>query len=163
MGTVNPRCISCSGYGKIDNWQCPRCKGTGHNPYAIHWVICGGESGKDARPMHPNWARSLRRQCNDAGIPFFFKQWGEWKPNEIGESAIYETGTFIDKAGEWGNNPVGSFVRILGMNWGTAMSKSGKKKSGRLLDGREWNEFPIPVKESVGADDPDLYSGGFDY
>src|SRR6202007_2869845 len=44
----------------------------------LDWVICGGESGPDARPMHPDWARSLRDQCAAAGVPFFFKQWGEW-------------------------------------------------------------------------------------
>lgn len=42
---------------------------------AVHWVICGGESGPNARPMQPNWARSLRDQCQAAGVPFFFKQW----------------------------------------------------------------------------------------
>ena len=46
----------------------------------IHWVICGGESGSKARPMNRTWARSLRDQCTDAGVPFFFKQWGEWAP-----------------------------------------------------------------------------------
>ena len=45
---------------------------------ALHWVIVGGESGPGARPMHPDWARSLRDQCATAGVPFFFKQWGEW-------------------------------------------------------------------------------------
>jgi protein gp37 len=44
----------------------------------IDWVIAGGESGPGARPMHPDWARSLRDQCTAAGVPFFFKQWGEW-------------------------------------------------------------------------------------
>lgn len=53
-------------------------------PHDIHWVICGGESGPNARPMHPDWARSLRDQCVDAGVPFFFKQWGEWGPDYIG-------------------------------------------------------------------------------
>lgn len=45
---------------------------------AIDWVIAGGESGHGARPMHPDWARSLRDQCASADVPFFFKQWGEW-------------------------------------------------------------------------------------
>jgi protein gp37 len=49
---------------------------------AIHWVICGGESGPHARPMHPDWARSLRDQCKAAGVPFFFKQWGAYWPDE---------------------------------------------------------------------------------
>lgn len=46
----------------------------------LDWVIVGGESGKGARPVHPDWARSLRDQCAAAGVPFFFKQWGEWAP-----------------------------------------------------------------------------------
>lgn len=69
----------------------------------IDWVIVGGESGSNARPMQADWVRSLRDQCQEAGVPFFFKQWGEY--NEHGE-------------------------------------KVGKDKSGRLLDGVEYNEFP---------------------
>ena len=48
-----------------------------NNPGLLHWVICGGESGPGARPMHPQWARSLRDQCKAAGVAFLFKQWGE--------------------------------------------------------------------------------------
>ena len=48
----------------------------------LDWVICGGESGPHARPMHPDWARSLRNQCQAAKVPFLFKQWGAWAPNE---------------------------------------------------------------------------------
>ena len=70
---------------------------------AVDWVIVGGESGRGARPMHPDWARSLRDQCQDAGIPFLFKQWG-------------------------GHD-----------EYGTPMPK---KASGRVLDGRTWDEFP---------------------
>lgn len=63
---------------------------TGHEPRftskvmrrPIHWVIAGGESGHGARPMHPDWARTLRDQCQAAGVPFLFKQWGEWAPRE---------------------------------------------------------------------------------
>jgi protein gp37 len=46
----------------------------------IDWVICGGESGPEARPMHTDWARGLRDQCAAVGTPFLFKQWGEWLP-----------------------------------------------------------------------------------
>ena len=53
-------------------------------PCHIDWVICGGESGPNARPMHLNWARSLRDQCQHAGIAFLFKQWGEWAPGDSG-------------------------------------------------------------------------------
>lgn len=47
---------------------------------ALDWIVCGGESGPGARPMHPDWARLLRDQCAEAGVPFFFKQWGQWAP-----------------------------------------------------------------------------------
>lgn len=88
-----------------------------HLPPAVHfgwldgidWLVCGGESGANARPMHPEWARSLRDQCQSAGVPFFFKQWGAFAP----------LGT-----------PHNLMIRI------------GKKKAGRLLDGRTWDEFP---------------------
>jgi protein gp37 len=52
----------------------------------IHWVIVGGESGRGARPMKPEWVRKIRDQCLDAGVPFFFKQWGAWGPDGIKRS-----------------------------------------------------------------------------
>lgn len=54
-------------------------------PARIDWVIVGGESGNGARPMQADWARSLREQCREAGVAFFFKQWGNYAPNEAGE------------------------------------------------------------------------------
>lgn len=92
----------------------------------IDWVICGGESGKNARPMHPDWVRSLRDQCADAGVPFLFKQWGEYAPNGYIDP---ETRTIID-----------------GSEW---MDKMGKKLAGRLLDGVEHNEFPQEAIEAA--------------
>lgn len=88
------------------------------NPIALDWIICGGETGPKARPMHPDWARSLRDQCKNAGVPFFFKQWGEWGPN-------------------WLNDDDGK--KIEGSEW---IDKLGKKKAGRILDGRTWDEYP---------------------
>lgn len=79
----------------------------------IDWIICGGESGTRARPMHPDWARSLRDQCEAAGVKFFFKQWGEWMP---------------DEPNWWHGN---AWIR-----------KVGRTKAGALLDGREWREVP---------------------
>jgi protein gp37 len=81
----------------------------------IGWVIAGGESGPNARPMHPDWARSLRDQCAAAGVAFFFKQWGEYAP----ATAVGET---------WRHPEVPQRV--------------GKKRAGRLLDGRTHDEFP---------------------
>lgn len=88
----------------------------------ISWVICGGESGREARPMRPDWARSLRDQCAAAGVAFHFKQWGEYAP----------TGAVVARRDtDW--HPVEEISRV------------GKKAAGRLLDGREWNEFPAAV------------------
>lgn len=86
----------------------------------LDWVICGGESGPGARPMHPDWARSLRDQCQASGTSFFFKQWGEWWP---AGRRIMEN------------------KQMVGMD-GEAFYKIGKKAAGRLLDGREWREMP---------------------
>lgn len=86
---------------------------------ALDWVVVGGESGKNARPMQLDWALSLRDQCQSAGVPFFFKQWGEHAPN-----------WFCDGDGKYDGGPI----------W---MDRMGKKAAGRLLDGREWNEYPV--------------------
>jgi protein gp37 len=91
----------------------------------LHWVICGGESGPGARPMHPDWARSLRDQCQAAGVPFFFKQWGEWEPRRG-----FACPDDLPRAGWHHFDPECSMRRL------------GKKNAGRLLDGREWNEVP---------------------
>jgi protein gp37 len=50
----------------------------------IHWVIVGGESGPDFRPMDGEWARAIRDQCLEAGVAFFFKQWGGFRPTSGG-------------------------------------------------------------------------------
>lgn len=93
----------------------------------IDWIIAGGESGPKARPMHPEDPRSIRDQCQTAGVPFFFKQWGTWFP--LGQ-----------KSNGWDGSS-GPGVRNDDFI-GQPMYRIGKKKAGRLLDGREWNEFP---------------------
>lgn len=93
----------------------------------IDWVIVGGESGPGARPMHPEWPRSIRDQCQAAGVPFFFKQWGEWGPKPNGDWNTKDRHWFHDGPGE---------------DDGTEVFRVGKRVTGRLLDGREWNEFP---------------------
>lgn len=106
---------------------------------AIHWVIVGGESGSQARPMHINWARAVRDQCQAEGTKFFFKQWGEWV--KVGESNMMP----LNQLGKLKfMRPDGSFLNkgdfldasMIGV-W-----RAGKKAAGRLLDGREWNEMP---------------------
>lgn len=113
----------------------------------IDWVICGGESGHNARPMHPNWARSIRDQCQEAGVPFFFKQWGEWAPLS-GHHVMVPGGNYSFTAGgeqifENDNREqyVWSFDDIDDDDCFSAI-RVGKTIAGRLLDGREWNEYP---------------------
>jgi protein gp37 len=101
----------------IDNW--------------LHWVICGGETGPGARPMHPDWVRSLRDQCQSAGVPFFLKQMGEWKSEFATESELDEVLRLADDGK----------MRTFSMDRGQFF-RVGKKTAGRILDGREWNEVP---------------------
>jgi protein gp37 len=105
----------------------------------LNWVICGGESGPGARPMHPDWARSLRDQCQAAGVPFFFKQWGEW--SQYFHDLNHKSSVMI--------NPPKPNNILLGKcsdNTAVNMKRVGKKAAGRLLDGREYNEMPKVTK-----------------
>ncbi|MGJ3704591.1 phage Gp37/Gp68 family protein [Variovorax sp. AFSI2.2] len=123
--------------GELDaDGKCPVCEGRGiweiSEPLSkdekalirpgIDWVIIGGESGPGARPMHPDWARDLRDQCEAHHVPFLFKQWGEWAPYDRSraDGAVFASPKSLDE-------PIQRF---------------GKKLAGRLLDGREWNEVP---------------------
>jgi len=102
----------------------------------IDWVIVGGESGTNARPMHPDWARSLRDQCADVGVPFFFKQWGEWYP--IGD--VHGRAVRVDRVEIDGRLVPASCYH----DWsdGFLSLRIGKKTAGRLLDGLEHSAFP---------------------
>lgn len=112
---------------------------------SLDWVICGGESGAHARPMHPDWARGLRDQCAAAGVPFFFKQWGEWAdftdcppPSGREERIITPSGEVIG-ASDGKRGTVDALWQHCGGAW---MARVGKKAAGRLLDGQEHNAFP---------------------
>lgn len=119
---------------------------------AIHWVICGGESGNNARPMHPDWARSLRDQCAAAGVPFFFKQWGEFAPGSDYETSAkhYAVLTNGDRVQINSRQP-GLMAKYQAEEWNslspTIMRKIGKHNARRLLDGVEHNAFPHTEKE----------------
>jgi protein gp37 len=114
---------------------------TQHSDMArIAWVIAGGESGHGARPMHIEWARSLRDQCEAAGVPYFHKQNGEWQDIESAED-VERRGYTGKLDGKWrwvnlagGHGYHGESVR--------RMHRVGKRAAGSLLDGREHKEFP---------------------
>lgn len=112
--------------------------------YGIDWIIAGGESGRNARPTHPGWFRSLRDQCSSANVPFFFKQWGEWAPwhhsslSEGMELSAENTNrrVNISLSGSVGGNP-----HIPG---DYTMYRFGKARSGRSLDGVVHDGYPVP-------------------
>ena len=114
----------------------------GINFDGISWTIIGGETGPGARPMHPEWVRSLRDQCQASGTPYFFKQWGEW------EIASEENGHYCSDMEQNAAYWVDTDGKMAKPSWhdlsgnAYAMVKVGKKKAGRLLDGREWNQYP---------------------
>lgn len=122
----------------------------GLNLDGISQVITGGESGPGARPMHPDWARGVRDQCNAAGVAFFFKQWGSWAPNGQGcDVKGIPYGSIGSKRVHWLTGggevlPIGSELLQPGDANHTLLTtmRIGKKRAGRLLDGREWNERP---------------------
>lgn len=116
---------------------CDREAASGSLHHILHWVIAGGESGPNARPSHPDWFRSLRDQCVAAGVPFFFKQWGEFCPSDASPATggNITTNGFFCADGRYisRSNDPDTRVRI---------KRVGKKAAGRLLDGREWSELP---------------------
>lgn len=120
--------------------------GPEHMP-GIDWAIVGGESGKDARPMNPDWARYIRDRCQEQRVPFFFKQHGEY----IHESQIWKDpmappspDNLIDPRAEHALLYGKEDLMEIGYQWPdrSISYRVGKKKAGRRLDGRIWNEFP---------------------
>jgi len=135
-----------------ENLICLECGYRAEEGPVLDWVICGGETGQNARPMNPEWARSVRDQCKEAGVPFFFKQWGEWGLNEWTNGmfpALEEyrgtmrAFTIVDHSNrtEIGKTTYNVFP-LVGNSYET-LTRVGKKKAGCLLDGVEHKEFPL--------------------
>ena len=121
---------SCPDCGSVFGWGSDCGFMFDETEHHIDWVICGGESGPNARPMHPDWVRSLRDQCSEAGTPFLFKQWGEWYP--------------IFQADEADNYP--KKTKMFEDESGIRFMKIRKKSAGRTLDSVIHNEFPKEAK-----------------
>lgn len=132
-----------------DDNSCPNC-GADHvapgmcdqGTDRVDWIITGGESGSNARPSHPDWFRSLRDQCLTADVPFFFKQWGEWACLEDHRGLGWKFGD--PRTGFWSQDRPGQYEwHHKGVaSHGQHMLQVGKPAAGRMLDEREWNEFP---------------------
>ncbi len=93
----------------------------------LNWVVCGGETGPGARPMHPDWVRSLRDQCQAADVPFLLKHRGEY----LSLPELADAGITLSAVDAMNANTMGC-----------GLYRVGRKRAGRLLDGREWNEYP---------------------
>lgn len=101
----------------------------------IDWMVAGGESGANARPSHPDWARALREWSRCWGIPFFWKQWGKWLPEGQGDENLRPMH-------KHGLEILVERNRVCTLDGETFFWRVGKKDAGRLLDGREWSEMP---------------------
>jgi protein gp37 len=103
----------------------------------LDWVIVGGESGKKARPMHPDWARDIRDQCKADGTAFFFKQWGEWAPGENCNHVVTRTErTALLFGNEWQfESLTPRMLEEQHIDDAPDLYRIGKKRAGRHLDG----------------------------
>ncbi len=121
----------------------------------IDWVVVGGESGRDARPMQPDWARTLRDQCAAENMPFFFKQWGEWgthsKNIQTGEPIFRSFASYE----EWANKAA---TRVQG---GRCFDRLGNelKRGTDFIFAHENDSFPVFVMDRVGKNGGDVLDG----
>jgi protein gp37 len=142
----------CQAHGMSQCGQLPECNGVG-------WVITEGESGPKARPSHPDWFRSLRNQCEKAGVAFHHKQNGELTPDT---PSIPDASSPSCLALDWDRKPTWWVCKQTGQavrteaevpNTGSwqALWRVGKKAAGRLLDGQLWDEIPRTVEAVAHA------------
>jgi protein gp37 len=132
------------------------CHGPCPDRKLVDWIVLGGETGPGSRPMDPEWVRSVRDLCRAADISFFFKSWGDWVPDfqyERDENALAEVSKIEFAATGRGNQKRrAALAKIHTWPNGIKSWKIKAKYSGRLLDGREWNETPWdkPAGDSNG-------------
>lgn len=120
-------CLSCDGTGEQDGKPCDQCdRGVVHS---MDWLIVGGESGSEARPTAPDWFKTLRDECGKGGVPFYFKQWGEWQPLGLADES---RGLVLRQKMDGG--------------W---VARLGRKNDPGTLDGVAHREFPLAVPRGV--------------
>jgi protein gp37 len=154
------RLVSCEPLlGPVMLWHpgIARAAGAASDEAGLDWVIAGGESGKGARPVHPDWIRSLRDQCAAAGTPFFFKQWGDHVPSEIDpEGRLVPPLPTLDLkglqhwTGERFERPAdGALAGDVFRPGAVLTAKVGKRAAGRTLDGQTHDAFPAGIGEGA--------------
>jgi protein gp37 len=122
-----------------DNPDAPNPVSPGHPK--LDWVVVGGESGPKARPMHPHWAYALRDQCDAAGVPFLFKQWGNWaiashENGHTDSSMATNDAVWLDIDGRQAKPSCNGMIEPIGM------FRAPKARAGRRLNGRLHDGFP---------------------
>jgi protein gp37 len=122
-------------YGKRKDHQGPK----------LDWVIVGGESGPHARPMHPDWVRSIRDQCAQTNTPFFFKQWGAWAPTNL-KNAWKPNQQVVCSDGK-------TYAMTLNKS-AVVMEKVGKKAAGRVLDSEVYQQYPHVQTRFIASHSP---------
>lgn len=123
---------------------------------SIDWVVCGGETGPGARPVHPDWIRAIRDQCKSFRTAFHFKAWGDWAPHPAWTVAHRcEAGQLTERTFYKGRTNGNIEYHAVPRNAADdvrcieVMKRVGRKQAGRLLDGREWNEYPAPERDGA--------------
>lgn len=106
----------------------------------LDWIIVGGESGKEARPLHPAWVVAIQQQCARAGTAFFFKQWGEWLPDE--EAAFEVFAALRTRRAERKDLHQDPSPFAMYRPDTRTMYRAGKKAAGALLNGHLYRAFP---------------------
>lgn len=141
LGPIDFTCLHYDGLTNIDALTGRHGLTFGGECNRLDWIVAGGESGAGARPMHPDWVRSIRDQCAGAGVAFHFKQWGEHQPLELIDDGRPEPWRrSSDGIREcWAldelSRPRGSLPKIT-------FSRIGKRKAGRFLDGVLHDSYP---------------------
>jgi len=111
------------------------------NANLLDWVIVGGESGKNARPMHPDWARGIRKFCDAQEIPFFFKQWGEWLPADQINPNLFLPEQKWEWVSKWEVARTNTSTHTPAIS-DQKMGRVGKQVAGHLLDDVEYLNLP---------------------
>jgi protein gp37 len=146
LGPINLQSVGampfwCLGHGRPAA-ECPNDLHLARQ--GIDWVIVGGESGRNARPMHPDWARTLRDQCVDSDVSFLFKQWGEWSHvdrRNAREGDVWVIGEGMQSV-PWRPDTEGAEAHRWGPHRDETMRRVGKRAAGRELDGHTWDQYP---------------------
>jgi protein gp37 len=122
----------------------------------IDWVIVGGESGSKARAMHPAWVLEIKELCENEGVAFFFKQWGEWAPrgrlSDTEPLPVDNAATLIlnvdgNTRGRAGGSLTNALSTFSDGSWCEVLERAGKAKSGREFMGEVFDAYPAAVPE----------------